>query len=117
MKNGPASHGHVGENEIYNKNQGSSILPQVAKLGLSEVNDVNKVGKIQNAIGFAKRPLNLTPKKMKEKRLKNQCFWCEEKFVPGHRCKNQQLHLIRVQNDIKGEEKPGSLFSFEDKGS
>ena len=49
--------------------------------------------------GFVKKPLNLTPKQMEEKRLKNQCFWCEEKFSPGHRCKNRQLYMLTVQED------------------
>ena len=48
---------------------------------------------------YQKKPLNLTSKQIEEKRQKNQCFWCEEKFTPGHRCKNRQLYMITVQDD------------------
>ncbi|KAG5584320.1 hypothetical protein H5410_044754 [Solanum commersonii] len=40
---------------------------------------------------------------MSEKRQKGLCFFCDEKFVPGHRCSsNKQLYLLEVAED--GEE-------------
>ena len=43
--------------------------------------------------------MNLTLKQMEEKRLKNLCFWCDEKFSPRHRCKNRQLYMLTVQDE------------------
>ena len=57
-----------------------------------------------------KRPLSLTPKQMEEKRLKNLCFWCDERFTPGHRCKNRQLYMITVHDD---EEEGDSIHEDE----
>ncbi|PKI53799.1 hypothetical protein CRG98_025805 [Punica granatum] len=39
----------------------------------------------------------LTQKEMDEKRAKNLCLWCEEKFVPGHKCSRRQAFLIEVE--------------------
>ncbi|KAH0656545.1 hypothetical protein KY285_031427 [Solanum tuberosum] len=45
----------------------------------------------------------LTPTEMSEKRQKGLCFFCDEKFVSGHRCSsNKQLYLLEVAED--GEE-------------
>ncbi|GJY31597.1 reverse transcriptase [Tanacetum coccineum] len=40
-------------------------------------------------------PYKLTQKELEEKRAKGQCFYCDQKFVPGHKC-NSQLHSIEV---------------------
>jgi hypothetical protein len=32
----------------------------------------------------------------KERRLKGLCFWCDEKFVPGHRCRNKKVYSLSV---------------------
>ena len=92
----------------------SLVIPQVAQLSSLRANDVNKeVSKIQNAIGFAKRPLNLTPKQMEEERLKNQCLWCKNKFTPRHKCKNRQLFMITAQDDEKEGERVLGEFAYE----
>lgn len=31
------------------------------------------------------------------KKEKGLCFWCDEKFSPGHRCKRQKLNIIAIQ--------------------
>ena len=31
-----------------------------------------------------------------ERRAKGLCFWCDEKFVLGHKCKQKQLYLVEV---------------------
>lgn len=38
----------------------------------------------------------LTPKEVEVKRAKGECFWCSEKFTPGHKCKNRQLFVIEL---------------------
>ena len=64
-----------------------------------------------------RRPLSLTPKQLEERRLKNQCFWCEEKFIPGHKCKNRHLYLLTVQDDdmeIEEETKKDKVMAKEE---
>lgn len=45
-------------------------------------------------------PLNSTPlrritnQEAKERREKGLCYYCDEKFIPGHRCKSPQLFMI-----------------------
>jgi len=42
-----------------------------------------------------------------ERRLKGLCFWCDDKFVPGHRCKNKRLYSLSIleeEEEINGEE-------------
>ena len=38
-----------------------------------------------------------------ERRAKGLCFWCDEKFVLGHKCKQKQLYLVEV-NEFSDEE-------------
>lgn len=39
---------------------------------------------------------------MSEKRHKRLCFFCDEKFVPGHKCNSsKQLYLLEVQEKIE----------------
>ncbi|KAD5507739.1 hypothetical protein E3N88_15442 [Mikania micrantha] len=43
----------------------------------------------------------LSSKEFDEKRRKGECFWCNDKFTPGHNCKNKRLFLFEV---VEGEE-------------
>jgi hypothetical protein len=50
---------------------------------------------------------SMNNKKLKERRAKRLCLLSDERFVPGHRCKNTTLHslcLIDDEEDIKDEE-------------
>ena len=38
------------------------------------------------------RPYRLTQKEMEEKRAKRECFYCDQKYVPGHKCSGQLFH-------------------------
>ena len=46
---------------------------------------------------FQPRTRRLSDEEINEKRAKNLCFWCDDKFTPGHQCKKKQLHMIVVQ--------------------
>ncbi|KAD5802375.1 hypothetical protein E3N88_13735 [Mikania micrantha] len=39
---------------------------------------------------------HLSSKEFDEKRAKGECFWCNDKFTPGHNCKNKQLFLFKI---------------------
>jgi hypothetical protein len=43
-----------------------------------------------------------------ERRAKGLCFWCDEKFIPGHKCQNKKLYsLCVVEEDGEGSEEDG----------
>ncbi|KAJ8762999.1 hypothetical protein K2173_023204 [Erythroxylum novogranatense] len=46
----------------------------------------------------------LSSQEAKERRERGLCFYCDEKFVPGHRCTRPQLFMIEDCNEIPFEE-------------
>ncbi|GJW47619.1 gypsy/ty3 retroelement polyprotein [Tanacetum coccineum] len=44
----------------------------------------------------------LTQKEIADKRAKNLCFYCDEKFVPGHKCSGQLLEIMSSLYECKG---------------
>ncbi|GKF38821.1 hypothetical protein Tco_0118882 [Tanacetum coccineum] len=42
----------------------------------------------------------LTQKELEEKKAKNQCFFCDQRYVPGHKCSGQLYALEVVVNDM-----------------
>ena len=36
---------------------------------------------------------------MHERRAKKLCYYCDEKFDPGHKCKQQQIYLLEEKDD------------------
>ena len=45
----------------------------------------------------------LTSNELELKRAKGECFWCTERFVPGHKCKNKQIYMLKVIDDEDDE--------------
>ena len=43
-----------------------------------------------------------------DKISKGLCFWCDEKYVPGHNCRNKQLYVLEVSEDIGLENVEGA---------
>ncbi|KAD4180242.1 hypothetical protein E3N88_28833 [Mikania micrantha] len=52
---------------------------------------------------LVKTTKRLSPKEVEEKRSKGECFWCNEKFTPGHKCKNRQLFVIELVDEEEVE--------------
>ena len=48
----------------------------------------------------------LTPAELSEKRAKNLCFWCDERYVPGHKCKGKkpQFFHLEMEEEIEDPE-------------
>ncbi|KAJ0444869.1 hypothetical protein HanIR_Chr16g0836501 [Helianthus annuus] len=46
----------------------------------------------------------LSGEELELKKSKGECFWCTEKFVPGHKCKKKQLFVINVEGDEETEQ-------------
>jgi len=42
--------------------------------------------------------------KLDERRAYGLCFWCDEKFALGHRCKTKRLYSIRIIDDEEDTE-------------
>jgi hypothetical protein len=49
-----------------------------------------------------------------ERRLKGLCFWCDEKFVPGHRCRNKKVYSLSVveEEEVYQEEEVEAEEAF-----
>lgn len=56
----------------------------------------------------------LTQKEIEEKRSKNLCFYCDQKYVPGHKCSGQ-LHSLEIVADEEFENMEEELIN-EDMG-
>ncbi|XP_020105551.1 uncharacterized protein LOC109722075 [Ananas comosus] len=54
----------------------------------------------QGLLGAAPMPIkparNVSNAAFDERRAKGLCFWCEEKYSPGHQCKKKQLYKIEL---------------------
>nr|CAD1843957.1 unnamed protein product [Ananas comosus var. bracteatus] len=54
----------------------------------------------QGLLGAAPMPIkparNVSNVAFDERRAKGLCFWCEEKYTPGHQCKKKQLYKIEL---------------------
>ncbi|OIT36293.1 hypothetical protein A4A49_64830, partial [Nicotiana attenuata] len=51
--------------------------------------------------GFTKRAISI--EEMNEKRAKGLCYFCNEKYVPGHRCNNsKQLYILELEEIEEG---------------
>ena len=46
----------------------------------------------------------LTETEIQNKRAKGLCFRCDEKFSPGHRCKDKSLQVLNVCDEEEGGE-------------
>ena len=60
----------------------------------------------ENRTGFKR----LTQKELEDKRAKNLCFYCDKKYVPGHKCSGQ-LHSLEVIVDEDYEDVDPNLIS------
>nr|GEX10554.1 integrase, catalytic region, zinc finger, CCHC-type, peptidase aspartic, catalytic [Tanacetum cinerariifolium] len=63
--------------------------------------NVNGVNQSVSRTG-GNRSYRFTQKELEEKRAKNQCFYCDHKYFPGHKCSGQLYSLEVVsENDIE----------------
>lgn len=46
----------------------------------------------------------ITNKMFDDKRAKGLCFWCDERFVPGNKCKKRQAFVIQLHVELVDEE-------------
>ena len=60
---------------------------------------------------FSQKPTrSIRPRDLEERRAKGLCFWCDERFTPGHRCKNKRLYsLCIVEDDEDSLDREGEI--------
>jgi hypothetical protein len=52
----------------------------------------------------------ITNQMAREQREKGLCYYCDEKFVPGHRCQRPQLFMIWDSPNISSEDTVNDLL-------
>ncbi|XP_035833037.1 uncharacterized protein LOC118481842 [Helianthus annuus] len=71
-----------------NKN-GSYVKPPVNVTHLPLLPAPPATKKLQNT-------KQISSKEIEAKRARGECFWCPEKFTPGHKCPNKQIFVLEV---------------------
>lgn len=56
----------------------------------------------------------LTPAELSEKRAKNLCFWCDEQYIPGHKCKGKRPQFFHIEVADEDEEEVEELVQQEE---
>nr|GEW41408.1 hypothetical protein [Tanacetum cinerariifolium] len=97
-------------NAVLKPRYNSAMLPTPKFVSNSVNKPVNASFKLTNVNGVnqsvsrtgGNRSYRLTRKELEEKRAKNQRFYCDQKYFPGHKC-NGQLYSLEVvsENDIE----------------
>nr|GEV00451.1 hypothetical protein [Tanacetum cinerariifolium] len=81
------------------------------------VGDSFKNNQILPAISSAVKPnkpfKKLTQQELEEKRDKPLCFYCDQKYVPGHKCSGQ-LYSLEVIGEIQGMEEDEDMQLIEE---
>lgn len=68
----------------------------------SSVGSTNTSKEVQRVVATLPRKISST--EMQAHRKKGLCYYCDERFVPGHRCKKLQIFLLEESNDTKDED-------------
>lgn len=56
----------------------------------------------------------LTPAEMQKRREMGLCYNCDEKYVPGHLCKKQQIYMLKVGDEIEDENIEAEILEEEE---
>jgi hypothetical protein len=72
------------------------IAPNNTKTTLYHNNNTTKsIPYHQKSPSTPDRPTKtLRNKELDERRAKGLCFWCDEKFIPVHRCRNKRVYSL-----------------------
>ncbi|KAF2285305.1 hypothetical protein GH714_042347 [Hevea brasiliensis] len=83
-------------------NQKNNIPNPKDQPGLLPIPNINK-------LPVTKKPRELTSKEFNEKRTKGLCFWCVEKFTPGHKCAKRQAFVLHIRVGKGGDDEEEML--------
>ena len=95
------------------KNRNTSLLNTPRPNGLmnSNMRQVsnnvrgNQVVPVSNSKVVPNRQFKrLTPQELEEKRAKHLCFYCDQKYAPGHKCSGQLYSLEIIGDEVESED-------------
>ncbi|KAJ0051454.1 hypothetical protein Pint_03499 [Pistacia integerrima] len=86
----------------------ASSNPTDGVLGPSPTQRINQSSNTQPAT-FRR----ITNQEARERREKGLCYYCDKKFVPGHRCERPQLFMIKDSSDTGIEDDDGDQLEPE----
>ncbi|GKB58354.1 reverse transcriptase [Tanacetum coccineum] len=91
-------------NNVVGGYKGTGLLPKPTTTSL----DLPAPTQTNNRARFTNIPFRrqLTQKELEEKRAKNQCFYCDQRYSPGHKCSGQ-VHSLEVIRESKEYEEEG----------
>lgn len=79
----------------------SSVKPAVsAAAGLLPLPS-NAVPLSQNHNSHSRTSKVVSNKEIDERRAKGLCYWCSEKYVPGHNCPKRQIHIMEAEDELE----------------
>jgi hypothetical protein len=87
--------------------------PRPMALPAPNVNWRNKTASNNQIVPFRRQ---LSQKELEEKRAKNQCFYCDQRYTPGHKCSGQMYSLEVLgesENEVLEEEENVQLYEVE----
>lgn len=106
------------KNRSYNSGNYSHFANNVARTTVNSNGNQSVISSDNHAVleqakmnPNSKRTRRLSNKKMEENRLKSLCFWCNDKFTPGHKFSKKQLYMLTLgANESKDSELIEELF-------
>ena len=85
------------------RNRGNGVLPRPNNNQLALPAPVQPVNNGQRNSNMPFRR-QLTQRELEEKRAKHQCFYCDQKYSPGHKCSGQMYSLEVISESMVQEE-------------
>nr|CAN62821.1 hypothetical protein VITISV_013041 [Vitis vinifera] len=89
-------------------NLSNTTFPKTTNAGLLPLPPSTNIPKTNPGI-TTRNHRNFSNRDLDERRAKGLCFWCDEKFTPGHKCKRKQLYVMQIQVETDGEGPEGNL--------
>ncbi|XP_015161375.1 uncharacterized protein [Solanum tuberosum] len=97
-------HPSYGGSNFQNKGGSFSSFPR----GATNKRDVGPTKRDTSVNLNRSNSKRLTPAEMNERRQKGLCFFCDEKFFPGHKCgSSKSLYLLEVEEEIEEDKEEG----------
>ncbi|XP_073109864.1 uncharacterized protein [Elaeis guineensis] len=96
-----------------NTNQNRAILPPSSSPGLLPTPPVRKLVEANTK----STRQGVSAKEMDDRKAKGLCMWCEEKFIPGHKCQRKHLYRLYLHEPDELEEEvqeAGDISAIED---
>lgn len=66
-------------------------VPLVSKDGTSSSEGDTKARSTPTCLRTSTSPIKLTPQEIREKSNKGICFYCDKKYIAGHKCRLQKI--------------------------